>query len=330
MGLSIIICTCNARDRIAKCIEALLSASEHASGISWELVLVDNASTDGTADFVQELFRSRGVESRLRVVVEPRKGVHFARPSGISAASYEYFSFIDDDNIVCDDWIKRVVSYLDMHENVVLLGSKSRGVYNTQVPKWFGNLESILAVGPGMVRGEAGLPKHLWTAGLSGRTSEVKAAMDLGPFFTVGNDKRPSGRGEDKELCFRVLLLGGEVDHCPELTFEHDLGPKRTAWSHLEKLTLANGRVNPILQVYQRRLERRPWLAFPLILPVLVWWKFISNIFKAGAAVYLRRPGDKRRLMYLSQKKALVYSFKEMFYLFKVYSFVKKIDCRIR
>src|SRR5262249_17511403 len=96
-GVSVILCCHNSVTRLKPTL-AHLAGQSGIGEREWEIVLVDNASTDQTASHAQSLWQSFGAPSELRVVSEPNLGLIHARVTGISSAGYEILTFVDDDN----------------------------------------------------------------------------------------------------------------------------------------------------------------------------------------------------------------------------------------
>ncbi|MCE9672355.1 glycosyltransferase family 2 protein [Myxococcus stipitatus] len=99
-GVTFVIPTYNGARRVEAPLQALLE--QQAASECFEVVVVDNNSTDGTARVVEESnavagLRRRGVE--VRVVAEPRQGLLFARLCGILSARRDIVCFLDDDNV---------------------------------------------------------------------------------------------------------------------------------------------------------------------------------------------------------------------------------------
>src|SRR5665213_2174739 len=93
---------------------------------SFEVIVVDNASTDDTAkvalgDTATRCLRHRGVE--LRVVGEPRQGTTHARIRGVREAHSELVCFLDDDNIPDCEYITNGLSIF-MDQSVALAVSR--------------------------------------------------------------------------------------------------------------------------------------------------------------------------------------------------------------
>ena len=70
--------------------------------------------------------KSCGPRKRPRLCgscARPRAGQSFARLRGLAEARYEFLSFIDDDNWVCEDWVQIAYSQMLAHPDVGLLGA---------------------------------------------------------------------------------------------------------------------------------------------------------------------------------------------------------------
>lgn len=89
---SLIICTRNRAAKLARCLESLAGLN----GVeNWELVLIDNGSTDSTASVIDGFAQSYA--HRLLRVFEPRPGLGIARNAGVAVASGDILAFTDDD-----------------------------------------------------------------------------------------------------------------------------------------------------------------------------------------------------------------------------------------
>jgi glycosyltransferase involved in cell wall biosynthesis len=101
--ISLIISTRDRSDSLAGCLERARRLSYPQGG--WELVVVDNGSTDGTAALLESL---RPAVDGLILVNEPKPGLARARNAGVAASTGEFLAFTDDDCYVSPDFLVRV------------------------------------------------------------------------------------------------------------------------------------------------------------------------------------------------------------------------------
>ena len=113
MKLAIIIPAYNEESLIEQCLTHVMTEVRR-SGIDADVVVVDNASTDRTAEI------AAGFEG-VRVVHEPQKGLVFARAAGFAATSAEIVANVDADTMMPQGWIDRVMKEFARHPNLVAL-----------------------------------------------------------------------------------------------------------------------------------------------------------------------------------------------------------------
>jgi glycosyltransferase involved in cell wall biosynthesis len=84
----------------------------------WELVAVDDGSTDGTRALLAELAAE---DDRIVVISQPHHGAGAARNAGLSAASGDIVCYLDDDNTMQPLWLKAVAWSFERHHGLELL-----------------------------------------------------------------------------------------------------------------------------------------------------------------------------------------------------------------
>lgn len=106
--ISIIVPVYNVEEYLRKCVESILSQSYHL----FELILVDDGSTDGSGVLCDELGR---LDSRIRVIHKDNGGLSDARNRGIEVATGKYIMFVDSDDYVlpqmCECLLNAVKKY---------------------------------------------------------------------------------------------------------------------------------------------------------------------------------------------------------------------------
>lgn len=127
--VSVILPTYNRVALLRVAVEALLRQTAPAD--SYEIVVVDNNSTDGTAD----LLASFG-DPRVHAVTEPRQGLSFARNTGLTAAHGSIVALTDDDVEVAPDWIDTIVSTMAAHAEIDAVGGRVLPAWPDGKPPW--------------------------------------------------------------------------------------------------------------------------------------------------------------------------------------------------
>src|SRR5258708_12940009 len=105
--ISIVVTTYDRRETLAKCLQALAEQDWPIS--NYEVIVVDDGSTDGT----QEFLRTLKYGPVLRVLDQPNRGLAAARNAGLRAARNELVLFLDDD-LLCKPQV--VSEHLKAHE----------------------------------------------------------------------------------------------------------------------------------------------------------------------------------------------------------------------
>src|SRR6516165_10294953 len=118
-GLSIVICCYNGGSRLPPTL-AHLKVQDQAP-VPWEIVLVDNASTDNTVEVARSCWKDGPVP--LRVVYEPQLGTRYARERGLQEATYSLVGFVDDDNWVKRDWVTTAYEIMSSDRKLGALSS---------------------------------------------------------------------------------------------------------------------------------------------------------------------------------------------------------------
>jgi glycosyltransferase involved in cell wall biosynthesis len=101
-SLSVVVCTLNRCSQLKRCVDALLSVS---TAHDWEIVIVDNGSTDGTSCYLASIDQIYFGRVKVTATLEPKRGLSVARNKGWQTAKGEIISFTDDDCYVSKDYV---------------------------------------------------------------------------------------------------------------------------------------------------------------------------------------------------------------------------------
>jgi glycosyltransferase involved in cell wall biosynthesis len=334
-GVSIVLCCFNSSERIIETLHCL-QKQVFSESIPWEVILVDNNSSDNTVEIATTYWQKNPVTDMI-VLNEEIQGQTYARKKGLDHSKYEFVSFVDDDNRVDENWVYSVYNALKNHPDCAACNGISTASFEDKEPWWFKYFETNFAVGnQGKQTGYIPLERgFLFGAGLSVRKSSL---LDLYkknyPAIQSGrliNDLR--GGGEDSELCFCFLLCGYKLFYDEKIKFSHYMPSSRMTEKGLYRIQTSLGRDEVVLSIYRSFLN-------PEYKPKMRWWvEFI-----ASSKIYFQfllksyKYKNEEKLLF---KARLVYHhsyLKELLYLRKKYNsfrnriseFSKKCNFKIR
>jgi glycosyltransferase involved in cell wall biosynthesis len=261
-GVSLIICCHNGETRIRKALEHI-AEQKQTENIPWEVVFVNNASTDRTVSITKEILSQVGIDLDYRIVEQPVLGLIHARLKGIEISKYEYMSFIDDDNWVADNWVNVVYRIMQCNEKIGACGSCNIQASEIKLPWWFTRHERSYAVGKQEeISGDVTWGKGvLFGAGLTIRKTAWKKLVNEGfkPLL-VGRTGKQLTCGEDYELCLALRLNGWLLWYSSELQLFHYLPKNRLHWKYLRRMLNMVGRssvgFDPYCRVFRNTQER--------------------------------------------------------------------------
>ena len=257
-GLSVVICCHNSASRLPRTLSHLLNQNLPDS-CQWEVLVIDNASTDDTAEAARQYWPHANPIS-LRVVEETKVGLANARIRGIHEARYEIIVFVDDDNWLEASYLSIAYSIMSEHPDVGACGGLGSASFEELEPDWFGQFQSTYAVGPqGAKAGEVDISRgYLFGAGLTLRRSQLLCMLTNGfQFLNIGRSGKHLGAGDDTEICFALGLSGWKLWYDPAMRFEHFMPANRMSIAHLHQTHSGFGTSAPILDAYRVLLNKK-------------------------------------------------------------------------
>ncbi len=240
--VSVIVCTRNRCSALAQLLESLtLLASPADRG--WELVVVDNGSTDATPvlldSFAERLPITRAFEGR--------KGLSRARNAGLHAARGDFLAFTDDDCIPSPDWLTAIVREFDADTGLSGLG----GRVELHDPRDFPiTIRTSLEREP--LTEVFQLPALMVGCNMAFRRSAVEA---VGEFDVTLGAGTPVGSAEDTDYLYRALQLGLRIEYVPTVLVAHNHGRRNIEEVAQLKRSYARGR-GALLTKYLMRADR--------------------------------------------------------------------------
>ncbi len=242
-GVSIVICCYNSAKLLPETLGNLLSLSVPQE-IPYELLIIDNNSSDNTAEIAGKFFRDHSAIMSFRILNQPVQGLSYARKAGIENAKYDYIIFCDDDNHLNPDYVE--ISFKKMEENkkAGAMGGVSEAISNVPFPEWFEKFQRNYSAGkqseiPGDITSDL---NGLWGAGMVVRKSAIEELYKKG-YNSILTDrtKRTLSSGGDIELCYALRLAGWKIFYEPSLKLRHFIPASRLSWNYLRKLNRGFG-----------------------------------------------------------------------------------------
>ncbi|HWE57993.1 MAG TPA: glycosyltransferase [Acidimicrobiales bacterium] len=116
--ISVVLATRNRCDRLARAIASVQGQAYR----NWELIVIDDGSTDGTQELLAQL---TAADRRISALSTPARGVAAARNAGLRAATGEFVCYLDDDNLMTPMWLKAVAWQVSRRPDLdVLYGAR--------------------------------------------------------------------------------------------------------------------------------------------------------------------------------------------------------------
>jgi len=244
-NISIILCTYNSSDFIQP---VLAGIAQQKTSNELELIVVDNNSTDQTAERVYEIWNNLGNPFVMTIISEPKQGQLHARKAGVLKARYPILCFCDDDNILPMNYLNEGLLIFANHENVGVLGGLGIPIFETKKPEWFDKFSLYYAVGEQFDRDGDITNKKGWVYGAASiyKTEILQRIMKKGGFICFGRTGQNQSSGDDIELCYRMILEGAKIFYASNLKFFHRISGKKLNLDYLIRLKIA-GSLNSFL-----------------------------------------------------------------------------------
>jgi len=236
MQVSVVVATYDRARLLGATLEAL-AAQRVPAGLDWEIVVVDNASRDGTAELIR--WFAKGSPVPVRAAFEARQGVSHARNRGIAEARGAILAFTDDDVTPAKDWVAEISASMDRWK-AQGVGGRILPQWMTPPPPWLAGsrrLRESLALMESEERRLLSLPRTLptvWGPNMALRREVFEKAGGFDP--GRGLVGRRLFRGEEVNLIDRALALGFRIAYDPALVVFHRIGPDRMRRAYFRRL----------------------------------------------------------------------------------------------
>ena len=243
MHITVAICTWNRCELLRQALRRLC-AVDVPSSLEWEVLVVENNCSDGTA----EVASSFASVLPIRLAHEPQPGASCARNRALDEARGDYIAWIDDDVLVADGWLVALVDAIERRPLIDVFGGP--------IEPWFPEEPDpvLLAAFPALADGFCGLDygneeimlrpgQPLFTSNMvvARRATEgLRFNLALGGTAVVGD--------EDVEFLHSITSRGGTVCWVPRMRVKHYVDPARATVAYLRRFYYERGRRSTVRQ----------------------------------------------------------------------------------
>lgn len=229
--VDVIICTYNGEQRIKDTINSVL----HNNHVC-KVIIVDNNCTDNTVNICKNTI------SECIVVKQQMQGLCFAREAGYRLCDSDFVLFVDDDNILKDDYIDKMLANLYSDSKIGACIGVSNGEFISEPP--IKHLAECFAIG---------IPsEHLWGSGLCIRRDILDLFYNNFNHILIDrtNSKSAVSSGSDTEIMCFLSLLGYKQKVATNTSLTHKISPNKCTIDYMSKLFYGFGEVRFVMDYF--------------------------------------------------------------------------------
>lgn len=268
--LSVLICTYNRSPFLRDTLGSLARVTV-PPGLAWEVVVVDNNSTDGTAGVCEEF----AAQLPIRCIREERPGKSCALNRGIVEAAGEVVLFTDDDVLLAPEWMAALLDGVRRFPQAGFYGGPVIPHWDSPPPAWLKDNADWLWAVCGLTGGETatdfgndrnavGLIGCNWACRRELLREGMRFNEAIGP---RGSDGQSAGRVgcEENDVQRRLLDSGVRGAYLPRMLVHHRYATRRMNLNYIRTWYRGHGRA--AVRLGEVRMERLLW-GVPLY-----WWR---------------------------------------------------------
>jgi glycosyltransferase involved in cell wall biosynthesis len=216
-SVTVVLSTYNRCGQLPSALDALQSQRD---GVPYEIIVVDNNSSDGTRELLLERMEQF---PELSYLFEPRQGLPYARNTGARAARAPIVAFTDDDVRVGPEWVATVARAFEAHPDVDMIGGRVLPVWPDELPDWLTRRQ----LGP-LALGEHGdRPMRVSAENAAPCLVGANFAFRRRVFDRIGYFDESYTKSQDREIQLRLWRAGGVGLYVPELSIAVEVPRER-------------------------------------------------------------------------------------------------------
>lgn len=291
--VSVIVINYNGKEFLKDCLESIYGQTYH----NFELIVVDNGSTDGSVQFIKEKFPDT-------ILIENKENLGFAvaNNQGIEISKGKYIALLNNDTVVDRDWLKNLVTTAESSsENTGMWAGKILSLEN---PNIIDSVGGLIISNDGIAKGRGRLERDI---GQYDREEEVfipsacAALYRKRMFDEVGLfDEDFFAYCEDTDLGLRARLAGWKTISAPKAVVYHHYSGTTGKYTSIKAYLVERNHI---------------WLAiknFPLskllFLPLYTFWRYLMQVY----GIFRKKGAGGRFLEDFSGSRLLIILFKAL------------------
>jgi len=243
---SFIVCTRNRTAALGECLQSIVEACKAYPKCSVELLVVDNGSSDGTAQWLLQLAATSTLP--VTVISEPRRGLAAARNAGMARARGRILVFVDDDCRIDSRYLRDLERHYATGDQCIIRGGRVELGDAKDLP-------FTIKLSPSRER----LSRYIHPGGFiqgCNMTMHREVVARVGSFDERFGAGAPLSAAEDTDFLLRAHLIGIPVEYVPDMTVFHHHG-RRTSdaiRAIYRSYNIGNG------ALYAKHARSAPWL----------------------------------------------------------------------
>ncbi len=260
--------------------------------LDWEVVVVDNNSTDDTADVIHDLEGRYPIA--IRYAFEEEQGLSCARNRGIAESDSRYVAFIDDDIRAEPQWLSAIVGGFQQH-HCDAVGGKILLESGCVIPEWV-QPEMLGFLGQRDLSDDGFFMDGVKSFPFGGNMALSRKIIDKVGLFDTRMGRKGEGRrreelfkGEETDYFRRLAAAGGRIYYEPRAVVRHKIMPHQLKKKFFRTIHFNAGYQKAMLDdaSYDRTISGVPLFLFTQTARAA--FRYLAQVFSKGPARAFRQ-----------------------------------------
>ncbi|WP_138497596.1 hormogonium polysaccharide biosynthesis glycosyltransferase HpsE [Nostoc sp. PA-18-2419] len=309
LDFTVAIPTYNGESRLPELLERLKNQLQ-TENLSWEIIVIDNNSTDNTAKVIQTYQRNWQCTYPLKYCFEAKQGAAYARKKAVAEAKGQLIGFLDDDNHPISNWVATAYSFAQKYPKAGAYGSQIHPDWEVEPPENFQRIAPFLAI---TERGNLPLlyePKNRLLPPSAGLVIRKQAWIESVPDKSIltGRVKGNMLTSEDLEMLSYIQKARWEIWYNPDMKIYHKIPSSRLQKDYLVPFFKGIG----LSRYVTRMVNIQPWYR-----PIAFLAYMVNDLRKITFHLFRYRTNLKHDLVAACEMQLFLSSLISPFYLWK-------------